>query len=133
MHPFGNDPLAFAGLAPHFQPSDRVMTGSRWSMRDVDPGPDNDFTVVRSGYVHDPMATEIAVVRSAEDRNMVEYRLTGSDDQVTTRPEWEFLNEFEPLGPAPEVLEKQVVTAKRESGSGLMMLLLLLGAAFALS
>lgn len=115
------------GLLPHFQPSKRVMPGSRWAMRDVDPGPDNDFTVTRSGYVHDPGEMRLAVEGLPEPKNWVEYHLTGSDDLDTKRPEDEFLQEFKPL----EVLPKQTVTAKRESG--FPWILLILGALVALS
>ena len=99
-------------------------------MRGVDPGPDNDFTVIRSGMVCDPTASRIP--EAGPEASMTEYRLTGSNDLPTKRPEKEFLREFTPLdAPEPEQYPTQYVTAERPKG--FPWWLLLVGAVVLLS
>jgi hypothetical protein len=93
-------------------------------MRGVDPGPDNVFEVVRAGYPEVSGGTRIAVMPT----NMVQYRKAGSDDEVTTRSEDEFLANFSPLGTGFTDLGKMTVTAKRTE-DGFPWLLVALGIA----
>ena len=97
-------------------------------MHGVDPGPENVFEVVRAGYVEVTGGTRAAVMPT----NVVEYRKAGSDDEVTTRPEDEFLANFSPLGTEFTDLGKMTVTAKRTK-DGFPWLLAALGAVLLLS
>lgn len=97
-------------------------------MHGVDPGPDNVFEVVRAGYWEVSGGTRLAVIPT----NVVQYRKAGSDDEVTTRPEDEFLANFSPLGTEFTDLGKMTVTAKRTK-DGFPWLLAALGAALLLS
>lgn len=98
-------------------------------MHGVDPGPDNVFEVVRAGYTEVTGGNQVAVMPT----NVVQYRKDGSDDEVTTRPEDEFLANFSPLGTEFTDLGKMTVTASRSGDGFPWWLLAALGAVLLLS
>lgn len=121
-----------------------VDPGTRWEHRNVDRGPENDFTIVE-------------VVRSSGDRGFfgetgqvycfmppcprypewnavvaVLYRRTGSTDIPTKMSLDQFRENFMPYGTVVTDLGKMTVTATRPSG-GVPWWLLAAGAALLLS
>ena len=122
MHPFGDLQDVFSDW-----PEPRVTVGSRWEMRKVNRGADNDFTVTSVAPPLGPGDVAITTYRPS-----VSYRRTGSNDIPAEMDYAEFLSNFMRYGTVVTDLGKMTVTAKRPSG-GVPWWLLAAGAALLLS
>ena len=124
MHPFGS--AISWEMARRFAQIHRLK-GTRWEMRGVDRGPDNDFTVVDAG-----LEEVYCITSPCPQPTFVLYRKTDSDDEPTKRYLDDFESNFMPYGTEVTDLGKMTVTAKRPSG-GVPWWLLAAGAALLLS
>ena len=121
LHPFGSG-FDMTPLSRAF-----FLKGTRWEMRGVDRGPNNDFTVVDAG-----VETVYCITSPCPQPVFVLYRKTGSDDEPTRSRLADFESKFMPYGTEVTDLGKMTVTAKRPSG-GVPWWLLAAGAALLLS
>lgn len=122
LHPFGSG----VDMTPHSLAF--FLKGTRWEMRGVDRGPNNDFTVVDAG-----VETVYCITTAPCPQPVfVLYRKTGSSDTPTKRYLDDFESKFMRYGTVVTDLGKMTVTAKRPSG-GVPWWLLAAGAALLLS
>lgn len=120
LHPFGSG----VDMTPHSLAF--FLKGTRWEMRGVDRGPNNDFTVIDAG-----VETVYCITTPCPQPVFVLYRKTGSDDEPTRSRLADFESKFMRYGTVVTDLGKMTVTAKAPTSKYPWMLFV--GAALLLS